>query len=223
MHFILMLAFLFVWLLVLLIGSIALQRTGMERSKAHFQALSAITGSGFTTSEAESVVNNTKRRSIISWLMFIGNAGTMLFVIAVILYVKAAIVTPSVFEAAVIAVSILLVILLIRFGIVDRLSEIVVGGARTRGAATSGTPCVEVLLQLRDHAVARITSGEKSGLPGSTLKSSGLIDKGLIILAIERGSSVIQQPRLDLAVQPGDCLICYGSLTAVNADLASPD
>ena len=48
-----MLVFLVIWLLVLWFGSIVLQRTGMEHGSARFQALSAITGSGFTTSEAE--------------------------------------------------------------------------------------------------------------------------------------------------------------------------
>jgi len=41
----LMLVFLAIWTLSLWLGSIALESTGMERTKARFQALSALTGS----------------------------------------------------------------------------------------------------------------------------------------------------------------------------------
>jgi hypothetical protein len=39
--------FLGVWLLVFWVGSVALEMTGMERTKARFQALSAMSGTGF--------------------------------------------------------------------------------------------------------------------------------------------------------------------------------
>ena len=48
--------FLFVWLIILWAGAIALEATGMERSKAFFQALSALSNTGFTTRQAEDIV-----------------------------------------------------------------------------------------------------------------------------------------------------------------------
>ncbi len=53
-----------VWLSIFWMGSIVLEATGMQRTKACFQVLSAITGTGFTTSEVESIVNHPKRRRI---------------------------------------------------------------------------------------------------------------------------------------------------------------
>ena len=47
MQFELILVFFTVWL-----GSAALEASGMDRKKARFQALSALTGTGFTTGEA---------------------------------------------------------------------------------------------------------------------------------------------------------------------------
>jgi Trk-type K+ transport system membrane component len=66
------LIFAVVWLLIYWLGSIALEATGLERSKARFQTLSALTGTGFTTRQAESVVNHPKRRRIVAWLILIG-------------------------------------------------------------------------------------------------------------------------------------------------------
>ena len=57
------------------VASVALRLTGLPEASARFQALSAFTGTGFTTSEAESVVNYPVRRRIVSLLMIVGNMG----------------------------------------------------------------------------------------------------------------------------------------------------
>jgi len=56
-------------------GAIALEMTGVSIQIARFQALSAFTGTGFTTQETERIVNHPIRRKIISFLMILGNAG----------------------------------------------------------------------------------------------------------------------------------------------------
>lgn len=57
------------------VASVALRITGLDESSARFQALSAFSGTGFTTLEAEAIVNYPVRRKIISLLMIIGNVG----------------------------------------------------------------------------------------------------------------------------------------------------
>jgi hypothetical protein len=215
-HFILMLVFLVIWLLTLWFGSIALQKTGMQRYKANFQALSALTGSGFTTGEAEAVVNNRARRHIISWMMFIGNAGALLLLIAIILYVKAAIVTPSIAEVIIILSIVLSLILFFRLGAVDKLSDMIVGRSGAESSAAAKINHVEILHQIGDHAVALIAVGGNTSQSGSTLKCAAVSGGDLTILSIERGNTIIQLPALETTVQPGDQLLCYGNLAAVN-------
>ena len=60
---------------VVRIGGFALQLTGMESNVARFQALSAFTGTGFTTTEAERVVQHRTKRRIVTILIILGNAG----------------------------------------------------------------------------------------------------------------------------------------------------
>ncbi len=62
-------------LAIVKIGSIAFQLTGMEPKMAMFQSLSAFTNTGFTTSAAEDVVRNRKRRVIASVLIIMGYIG----------------------------------------------------------------------------------------------------------------------------------------------------
>ena len=65
-------------LLITRIASEALTHTGLSRESARFQARSAFSGVGFTTSESEQVVNHPVRRRILMVLMMLGNAGIVL-------------------------------------------------------------------------------------------------------------------------------------------------
>ena len=60
---------------VVKIGSVALTMTGMSESKAHFQSLSAFSGTGFTTRDSEVIMEDGMRRKIVMVLMILGNAG----------------------------------------------------------------------------------------------------------------------------------------------------
>ena len=57
------------------ISAVALELTGLPEHNARFQALSAITGTGFTTTESEMVINYPIRRKIIALLLVVGNLG----------------------------------------------------------------------------------------------------------------------------------------------------
>ena len=59
------------------LAAVALKLTGMPEHNARFQAISALTGTGFTTIEAELIVNYPIRRKIVAWLMIFGNLGIL--------------------------------------------------------------------------------------------------------------------------------------------------
>ena len=62
-------------LLIVRFGSSVVQLTGMSQPIAQFQAASAFFGVGFTTKEAELVVDHPVRRRIILHLIVMGNIG----------------------------------------------------------------------------------------------------------------------------------------------------
>lgn len=62
-------------LLVVRVGATALMMTGLSWDTASFQSYSAFFGVGFTTKEAEMVVNHPVRRRIIRDLILAGNVG----------------------------------------------------------------------------------------------------------------------------------------------------
>jgi hypothetical protein len=71
-------------LIVTRIAAIALTYTGLSCQAASFQARSAFTGTGFTTREAEKVVDHPVRRRIIMLLMVVRSAGMVIIVISLI-------------------------------------------------------------------------------------------------------------------------------------------
>ena len=68
-----LLVVIFVSILITRIATIALTHTGLTKESAKFQARSAFSGAGFTTSESELVVNHPVRRRIVMFLILIGN------------------------------------------------------------------------------------------------------------------------------------------------------
>lgn len=62
-------------LIIVKIGCIALETTGLSREISQFQAQSAFSGVGFTTAESETLMRHAFRRKILRFLMLMGSAG----------------------------------------------------------------------------------------------------------------------------------------------------
>lgn len=71
-------------ILITRIGTLAFVHTGLSKETAKFQARLAYMGVGFTTRESEMVVNNPVRRKILTFLIFLGNAGIITTISSVI-------------------------------------------------------------------------------------------------------------------------------------------
>src|SRR4051794_37013058 len=109
---------LFLSFVVIRVATSALTLTGMSRESARFQARSAFFGVGFTTSEAESVVDHPVRRRIAMWLMWLGNAGIISVVGSLVLSFGGG--GPTWRRLAVIAAGLLVLTLIARSRFVER-------------------------------------------------------------------------------------------------------
>lgn len=61
--------------LIIRVGSIALRMTGLSPEVSSFQSMSAFTGTGFTTDEAEEVTSTPGRRTVVQTLIRLGSIG----------------------------------------------------------------------------------------------------------------------------------------------------
>ena len=70
----------------------------------------------------------------------------------------------------------------------------------------------EILQQSEGYGVASVLIEKASHVAGLTLGQSGLRERNLIVLSIERGEGVIPVPKAQSKINVRDRLICYGKL-----------
>lgn len=194
-----------------LLASGALIATGLPPSVARFQARSAFSGAGFTTTEAENVVNHPTRRRIIASTMFFGSLGTPTLVVTVLVGLVApgpgSTLTRSL---AIVAgmIAILLAVgnrpaqrLLMRVG--QRYSQ------RRLLPAMSGEP--EAMLSLGEtFTVGAIRLTETpSATSARSLRGLETTIPGVRILGIRRSDEYFGEPPVDIELREGDELVVY--------------
>jgi hypothetical protein len=215
MQILVMLSFLIAWLLIWWIGSILLESTGMERSRARFQALSAISGTGFTTSHAEEVVDNPRRRHIVSYLMIIGNAGILSFIIAVIVYVRSGLTLPSREVIIATVCTIIFLVLIIRFGLIDKITSLLTTRME-RARIKSRLRIAQIFYSNYDLTIMKLrTFGAFTG-EVDTPDIAALQSKGLNVIAIERGKKLMKYPEPEIKITAGDLIICSGDINTLS-------
>lgn len=216
----LMLVVLTIWLFILWFGSIALEATGMERSRARFQAMSALTGTGFSTREAEDVVNHPRRRLIAGWLMFLGNAGILLFLLIILIIVIVGIKPAKPMSPAFIitlAIPPIALMVLYWIGVLDKLATKIVNWLKRSAYFTSELSIRETIHHAGDYSVARLTMGRKAPEVGCKIGDTSLAKHKINILAIERGDKTVAFPEAKEIVLAGDHLLCYGETSELSS------
>ena len=201
----------FIVLLAVRIGAFALELTGMEPEAARFQALSAFTGTGFTTSEAERVVRNRSRRRIITVLILVGAAG----LVTIVGTMAATFVEATDYAGFFIRLGIIVVAATVFYRLImaSRVGNWIAHWLRKpllRRVLAIAPPIEEVFQAGKEHGIYLIMIREKSDRAGSSVAS--LAKEGdLQVLAIERGDRFIDRPDAGEIVAPGDRLLVYAT------------
>jgi hypothetical protein len=214
---------LFLSLAVTRVATIALSLTGLSRESARFQARSAFTGAGFTTSESEMVVRHPVRRRIVMLLMLLGNAGIVAAVGSLLLTFVDAAPANWTIRIAVLGGGLLVLWLLATSSAVDRVVSRVTTWALRRWTHVDVTDYAELLHIAGDHRVVELSVEEGSWLAGRTLDAINLRDKGMLALGVERPDrSFVGVPPLETRIEIGDRLTIYGRVDALHMLDAGP-
>lgn len=206
----------FISFLVIRAASIALIMTGMDEKRALFQALSAFTGTGFTTKEAEYVVNRPERRRIISWLMILGNAGIVTVIVT----------ATSSFVVGQERLFINLIILLVGVYVIYKIGtnkgfirrwEGFVENKLVQASYFEEGITEDLLHFLEGYGLLRVIIKKNSQLIGSSLLQHKLTSKGLLVLGIERDKKWMPIPKANEVISVGDKLVVYGPLNIIKS------
>lgn len=199
-------------------AAIALMLTGMDYRKAKFQALSAFSGTGFTTKEAESVVNHPRRRKIITWLIILGNAG----VVTVIVTMTSSFVGSEGYQIP-INIVVFLVGIFIIYIIVSRQKFMQkwenYAFKKLRKSSVFEEDATEDLLHLIEgYGLVRAFVKSDSDHKDKSLAECRLREMGLLMLGIERAKEWIPNPKSNEMIKEGDMLILYGPLNVLRSE-----
>ncbi|MCJ7522023.1 MAG: hypothetical protein MUP21_07385 [Dehalococcoidia bacterium] len=206
--------------IVVSVGGLALQLTGIESEVARFQALSAFSGTGFTTTEAERIVQHRTRRRIVTILIILGNAG-LVTIIATMVATFTQVTGYGWFFArlGIIIVSILVLYRLVigsRFG--NRFLQLVRKPLIKR--ILRDAPAAEEIFHAgKGWSVSLITIKEESKKAGLSL-SELVGEEDLIILTLEAADDFISRPGVGEKINVGDRLLVYGRSESIKRLLA---
>jgi hypothetical protein len=198
--------------LVVRAASIALMLTGLEKKKARFQALSAFSGTGFTTKEAEAIVNHPRRRQIIRYLMILGNAG----IVTVIVTATSSMATSQGYQLPVnvffLIIGIYLIYKIATYKKFIRRWEGFIEKKLIKFPSFEEESTEDLLHFLEGYGLIKNIIGDKSPLIGTSLSKGSLREKGILVLGIERGKCWIPIPGAKEIIQSGDRIVVYGPL-----------
>jgi len=201
--------------IVVRIGGFALQLTGIEPDVARFQALSAFSGTGFTTREAERVVGNKTRRRIVTILIILGNAGTVTVIATLVasftqvtgytwFFIRLAIIVGGIFG---------LYQLIIRSNVGQRILDRLQRPLMNR--ILREAPAVEEIFHVeKDWAISLVTMKRGSKSIGQSVADI-TAEGDLEVLGIDRADTYLTRPDREEKIVEGDRLLVYANRKSV--------
>ena len=201
-------------LLVTRIAAMALMFTGLSREAARFQARSAFSGVGYTTTESELIMNHPVRRKIIMIIMLLGNIGIATVVATVIVSLLSTAGSENWIRNIllfIVCLSLLWVFAVSHF--VERnLNRIIAWGLK-KWTRLDVQDYVAILHLQNEFAVWEMKVEPNDWLTGKSLIDAGLSREGVLILGIQRkDGNYIGAPQGISRIHAGDVLVMYGPL-----------
>ena len=188
----------------------ALMATGTPPELAAFQARSAFSGAGFTTTEAENVVNQPVRRRIIGTTMLVGSLGTPTLVVTVLI----GLIAPGPGSTTQRVLVTLSGLFLIVMAITNKPVQRWLTGVGHRYIQRHLMPALahhrEELLVLSDDFAIQSVRLDKPVDEARSLRGLAHALPGVTVLAVRRGREFLGEPPVDIDLVEGDELILYG-------------
>lgn len=199
----------------------ALIATGMPPEVAAFQSRSAFTGTGFTTVESESIVNQPQRRRIVATTMLVGNLGTPTLIVTVIIGLVGPGPgdTPERLLGSVAGLFVVLVLLSLP-PVTRALVRVGENYARRRLLPAVGDDVVELYEFADGHLVAEIPVTTSPELGPRSLRGLDTALGELKLLGVRQesnGGELLSEPPADLDLEAGDALVVFGPREVVAA------
>ncbi len=205
--------------LITRIATIALTYTGLSTQSARFQARSAYTGAGFTTSESEKIMNHPVRRKIIFNLMLVGNAGIVTVMSSLILtFILPNTLSSKLYGLGIVVVGMSLIWWAIKSKWVDRGLSKIIDRMLKKYTDLEIQDYAAVLHLKDDYRISEKKIEEDDWLANKTLLELDLRHEGITILGIDRkDTDYFGSPSGDFKLLPKDVVTVYGKAEGISS------
>ena len=207
-------------LIITRVATVILTLTGMSQPSARFQARSALTGAGFTTSESERAVNHPVRRRVIMSLMLIGNTGLVLgasLMVALLMGGPEQGIGSRWRELSMLLGGLIVVYLIARSRWVERIMGRVIERVLERNTDLAGRDWASVLHLSGDYRVVEMQISPTGWIAGRTLAELELAKEGVLVLGVSHEDGRYEgAPRGGTRIEAGDVMLVYGTESRVD-------
>lgn len=204
------------------IATVALTMTGVSQDLARFQARSAFSGVGYTTSEADQMTSHPARRRVVMILMLVGNAGLVTAVASIVsAMVNTGDLASALLRGTVLVAGLLTLYLLTRSPRAESVLRNVFQRILQRWTSLEVHDYDSLLDLTGDYTVVEIEVGLDDWLAERPLGDLDLPEEGVTVLAVRRsGGRFLGAPGRDVVLEAGDTLVVYGHERALQ-DIAT--
>ena len=205
-------------LLVTRVATVALTVTGMTRESARFQARSALTGAGFTTSESEMVVNHPVRRRIVMALMLLGNVGLVTGVASLFggFFTEASDDRRLLRGGLLLGGLAVVYVASLSSWVDQRLSRLIMRFLR-RYTNLEVQDYARLLHLAGEYSVKEMAVQARDWMAGRTLGQLRIKDEGVLVLGIVKSTGeYVGAPGKQTMIESGDVVILYGCDAALS-------
>jgi hypothetical protein len=209
----------FISIIITRVATIALTHTGLTRETAKFQARSAFSGAGFTTSESELVVNHPVRRKIVLFLILIGNAGIVAAISSLMLtFVGKDGSWDTTTKIILLAVGFVALWSFATSPWVDRRLSVVIDKVLKRYTDLNVVDYDSLLHLAGEYRLVELAIEANDWLEGKKLSEARLRDEGINVLGVKRtDGTYLGNPDGETQLRANDSVILYGRVASIEA------
>jgi septum formation inhibitor-activating ATPase MinD len=200
-------------IIVVRIGAIALELTGLSSEIASFQSQSAFSGAGFTTTESETMVTHPVRSRIIRILILLGGAGVTTSMATLVLAFVGQTGKNVLMRVEILLLGLFCIILFARSKYIYNIMKIVITRALEKWTTLRLYDYEQLFGLGEGYAIAKITVKKDNPMRDRMISDLKLHLEGVLILAVSRKNGKKMQfigaPHGDVVIKVNDELICY--------------
>ncbi len=211
-----------IYMLIIEIFTILFRLTGLTYDKSHFQVISMLTNSGFTTQDSEAITSSRIRRKIAKLTIIFGYLFTVIImssVVNIFMSLSHSEVNDMWSSAVVVGCSVALILMFNRSTVVKRYIDRTIEKVGKKMMFGKNANPIILLDIYGDNVMAEISLEQMpAGLENVMLKDSGLKEKYMIqLILIKRNAETKSILKGEEILQKDDVIVVFGDYKNIKA------